>query len=121
MQTPPKLSQEQAIALAKQNCELLRLTFNTLQGMIKEMNIEKNGLAHCNAFTLASCTKTVYERWEMERRKLWAVGSAPPSTEFVPPSELPFPADLRKEIAEKSHKSDYYTTLWGNLAPAGAK
>jgi hypothetical protein len=115
MSKPAPITAEQAIHLMKQNCEMLRATHNTLTAMINELNVEKNGLAHCNAFTLAAAQKTVYERWEQEKRKLAHIGQFPPSTAFASASEMPFPPDLRREIAEKATSSDYYKRIWGSV------
>jgi len=121
MSAPQRITKEQAVQMCQRNCEMLRLCFNTLQSMIQELNVNRNGLSHNNAFTLAASAKTVYERWEMEKRKLAGLGAVPPSTEFASAAELPFPDELRKEIAAKATASDYYKTIWGNLGTLGGR
>ena len=105
----PQQEAAQRLKAVQQNCELLRMCFNTLQSLIKELNHEKNGLAYCEAFTLAATSKYVYERWEREKRKL--PGQKPPSADFAPPPAVQMSDKLRKEIHQSIKDSTFYTTV----------
>jgi len=109
--SPQKLEQ------AAQNCELLRLCFNTLNAVIRESHGKRlDGMEHCNVFTLVAATKIIYERWEQEKRKLNPL--PPPSTDFHPPAPLPepeLPDYLRETIARDVKKSAFFQSVWGKM------
>lgn len=92
------------------NAELLRITFNTLQHLIKERGQQKNG--YSDAFVYASAAKGVYERWETEVRKVQFSSDFPIEkirTDFAPPAPLPFPDP--KEVAEQVRNSRFYKEM----------
>jgi hypothetical protein len=54
-----------------QNCEALRISFNVLQGLIKELNGKPFTADTCTtALNLSVTSKHIYERFEREKRAL---------------------------------------------------
>lgn len=108
---PQLIKREQAA----QNCELLRLCFNTINGVIREHQGRKiSGEEHCDYFTLSAAARIIYIRWEREKRKLAPL--PPPSTDFHPPAPLPtpeLPDYLRDVIARDVQKSKFFQAVWG--------
>jgi len=102
----------------QKNAELLRLTFNTINGVIKEFqNKTWTGESHCDMFTLAAAAKIIYQRWEAEKRALRPEDL--PSIDFCPPSPLPtppIPEGRSREVAEAIQKSVFFKTVWGNVS-----
>jgi hypothetical protein len=78
------MEKQQAIVTLQNNCEMLRLTFNTLQSLLINLPEEKSSQRWC----LSMATKIVYERWEEEVQVLHRFGGIPPSTEFIRPPEI---------------------------------
>ena len=110
-----KSASTQQVEQAAQNCELLRLCFNTINAVINESRGKKlDGEEWCNVYTLSAAAKILYTRWEIEKRKLNPL--PPPSTDFHPPAPLPtpeLPDYLREVIARDVQKSAFYQACWG--------
>jgi len=82
--------------------------------MIKEIQANPTALNYCNAFTVSAVTKIVYERWEIEKRKL--PEQKPPSTAFAPPEPLIVltPEQKKHDLPRAAQQSAFYQTVWGN-------
>ena len=110
------MTQRQAV---EQNCELLRLCFNTLNAVIREYGAtRRSGVEQCDMFTVSATTKIIYQRWEQEKRKLGTL--PPPCTAFDPPAPLPLPTIpdyLQDTIHKEIQQSAFFQTLWGKAFP----
>ena len=108
---------DEATKAIAQNCELLRTTLNTLNGIIAQRNKE-SGLEYCDATTLAAAAKIVYERWEQERRKLpredLRVGGKLLVRQDLLSADLDFPREIQDKILAEIKQSQWYKMVWGN-------
>jgi len=95
-----------------QNCELLRTTFNTLNGIIAQRNKE-SGLEYCDSTTLSAAAKIVYDRWELEKRKLpredlRVGGKLLVRQDLMPADLLEFPREIQDKILAEIKQCQWY-------------
>lgn len=109
------LTPEQKLKQVKANCDVLVLTFNTLQGMIREIQASKDPLENCNGFTLAAASKIVQSRWEREKRDTSYI----PEQKIEPPPVYTVPPEIQKEIPKVIQDSAFFRTVWGNRFRSG--
>ena len=105
------------VAVAVENSELLRHTFNTIQSLIAQRD-RGSGLAYCDAHTLNAAAVIVRRRWEEEQRKLGRLDLLATNKSLARqgffPEDLPYPHEIRDKVLDEIKRCVWYKMAWGS-------
>lgn len=89
------------------NLQFLRVTFNTLQNLIKSLP----DVEYSTKITLAASAKTVLDFYQKELRDSGTLTIPLNISTLVAATQIEFPDDLAKEITARAKDTHYYQ-IW---------